>query len=331
MKTLEKNTNSSKEIIGYKATNNYFCRNVKFTVGQTNVIAETPIMCFRGFHFCKKASDVLKYYSYEKQFKLLKVRAYGEIICKENKCVTNKLEVLEEITDPEKIYNLLGQYKKFDDSGDLIYHKFLNSNGEVVIHYKKKNSSGLIVEQKDINGLTKFEYLGDMLIKKTLNGKVKFELKFDKKQRVIYENKNGLICKTKYDDVNNRSFKIESGFGQTTKIESLILKDGFNTSVVLNKKEFEGKKLISEDIFSYYSNSKVVKKHEYYCYVNSKLSEKQIFLYSKETIMIKSSSFVFDESDKEVIKAIKKYSKTGKLIYHFNEDKHEISIKKYKN
>ena len=329
MKTLKKNTNYSKEIFGYKATNNYICRNIKFTVGQTNVIADTPIMCFRGFHFCKNASDVLRYYSYEKQFKLLKVRAYGETICKENKCVTNKLEVLEEITDPEKIYNLLGQYKKFDDSGDLIYHKFLNGNGKVVINYKKKNSSGLLVEQKDNTNLTKFEYLGDMLIKKTLNGKVKFELKFDKKQRVIYENKNGFICKTKYDDVNNRSFKTESGFGQTTKIESLILKD--NTSVVLNKKEFEGKKLVSEDIFNYHSNSKVVKKHEYYYYVNSKLNEKHIVLYNKEAVVIESSSFVFDESDKEIIKSIKKYSKIGKLIYQLNENKDEISIKKYKN
>ena len=49
-------------------------------------------------HFCKKASSCFDYYSFDSNNKVAEVVAYGEVITDGEKSVTNKLEIVREIS-----------------------------------------------------------------------------------------------------------------------------------------------------------------------------------------------------------------------------------------
>ena len=57
----------------------------------------TPIRCGRGMHFCKRAVDCFKYYSFNPKNKVAEVIAYGDVAEEGDKCCTNKLEIVREI------------------------------------------------------------------------------------------------------------------------------------------------------------------------------------------------------------------------------------------
>ena len=58
----------------------------------------TPIRCGRGMHFCRKAADCFNYYTFDSNNKVAEVIAYGDIAEEGNKCCTNKLEIVRELT-----------------------------------------------------------------------------------------------------------------------------------------------------------------------------------------------------------------------------------------
>ena len=58
----------------------------------------TPIRCGRGMHFCKKAVDCFNYYNFNPENKVAEVIAYGDIVEEGDKCCTNKLEIVREIS-----------------------------------------------------------------------------------------------------------------------------------------------------------------------------------------------------------------------------------------
>ena len=58
----------------------------------------TPSICNKGMHFCKRASDCFNYYSFDPNNKIAEVIAYGEVSEGGDKCATNKLEVVREIS-----------------------------------------------------------------------------------------------------------------------------------------------------------------------------------------------------------------------------------------
>ena len=51
----------------------------------------------RGMHFCKNLVDCFKYQSFDPENKVAEVIAHGEIDERNNKCCTNKLEIVREI------------------------------------------------------------------------------------------------------------------------------------------------------------------------------------------------------------------------------------------
>ena len=57
----------------------------------------TPVRCGRGMHFCRKASDCFNYYNFDLKNKVAEVIAYGDIVEEDDKCCTNKLEIVREI------------------------------------------------------------------------------------------------------------------------------------------------------------------------------------------------------------------------------------------
>ena len=86
---------------GYKVFNpDWTCRDFQFEVGETFTEYVTPVCCERGFHFCTKAADCFKYYSFAPDNKVAEVEALGDIDTNndDSKCCTNKIRIIREIS-----------------------------------------------------------------------------------------------------------------------------------------------------------------------------------------------------------------------------------------
>ena len=90
---------SKTEVVkGYKVFNSdWTCRGKQYTCPGKFEEDVTPIQCWRGMHFCKRASDCFNYYLFDQNNKVAEVIAYGEVSEEGDKCATNKLEVVREI------------------------------------------------------------------------------------------------------------------------------------------------------------------------------------------------------------------------------------------
>ena len=86
---------------GYKVFNSdWTCRGFQFEVGKVFEEDVAPVCCDRGFHFCTKASDCFRYYSFDPDNKVAEVEALGDIDTQDDdsKCCTNKIHIIREIT-----------------------------------------------------------------------------------------------------------------------------------------------------------------------------------------------------------------------------------------
>lgn len=84
---------------GYKVFNSdWTCRDKQYTCpGKFEENVELDV-CHRGMHFCKKAVDCFNYYSFSSRNRVAEVVAYGEVREKGNKCCTNKLKIVRELS-----------------------------------------------------------------------------------------------------------------------------------------------------------------------------------------------------------------------------------------
>lgn len=97
---------------GYKAFGeNLKCRDFQYEIGKTYSIDEEPVLCKIGFHFCKTIPDCYNFYPLHESTRICEVEASGDI--KEGlgggKFVTNKITIIREITDPDKVKCNLGR------------------------------------------------------------------------------------------------------------------------------------------------------------------------------------------------------------------------------
>ena len=84
---------------GYKVFNeNWKCRGFQYKVGETYEHKGGIYLCESGFHFCKKLNNCFNYYSFNPKNKVAEIEAIGDIIEGEDKCVTNKIKILKEIS-----------------------------------------------------------------------------------------------------------------------------------------------------------------------------------------------------------------------------------------
>lgn len=89
-------------MIGYKAFNkDLTCKGFQYKIGQTYSMNESPILCERGFHFCKSIAETYMYYGMSENTRICKIEALGEVVADNdvNKLCTNKIKILEEITE----------------------------------------------------------------------------------------------------------------------------------------------------------------------------------------------------------------------------------------
>ena len=84
---------------GYKVFNSdWTCRDKQYTCpGKFEENVELDV-CHHGMHFCKKAADCFNYYSFSSSNRVAEVVAYGEVREKGNKCCTNKLKIVRELS-----------------------------------------------------------------------------------------------------------------------------------------------------------------------------------------------------------------------------------------
>jgi len=124
--------------IGYKATYNYKCINQLYEIGQEYKIQGKPILCEKGFHYCKIAKNVLSYYNYDDEFKLLEIEdlsdetihkysldAYHEPTEYDKSC-SNHIRIIREVIDPDELFELLGKFKTYNEHGDILTSKYSN-------------------------------------------------------------------------------------------------------------------------------------------------------------------------------------------------------------
>jgi len=87
------------EVKGFKVFNpDWTCRGFQYEVGQTYEENVIPMVCDRGLHFCKQARDCFNYYSFDPSNKVAEVIALGEVAEEGDKCSTNKLQIVREIS-----------------------------------------------------------------------------------------------------------------------------------------------------------------------------------------------------------------------------------------
>ena len=108
-------------MIAYKVFNpDWTCRGFKYQVGKTYEEEASPSICGRGFHFCKNLADCFNYYNFDSDNKVAEIEAFGDISEGDDKCCTNKIKIVREITWYEvlEIVNTGKGNTGFGNSGD---------------------------------------------------------------------------------------------------------------------------------------------------------------------------------------------------------------------
>ena len=100
-----------KGIKGFKVFNpDWTCRGFQYEVGKTYEEDVNPKVCEKGFHFCKQAKDCFNYYSFNLENKVAEVIALGEVAEEGDKCSTNKIKIVKEISW-EELLNIVNTGK----------------------------------------------------------------------------------------------------------------------------------------------------------------------------------------------------------------------------
>ena len=112
-----------KVVKGYKVFNpDWTCRGFQYEVGKCYEMDEKPVVCKRGFHFCKNLLDCYEHYRFDENNKVTEVTAYGDIDIDEyeKKYCTNKIKIEKELNWNE-VLNMVNTGKNctgFRNTGD---------------------------------------------------------------------------------------------------------------------------------------------------------------------------------------------------------------------
>jgi hypothetical protein len=92
---------------GYKfMESNMTCLGFQYEVGKEYSLEGELEIYENGFHFCENPFNCLEYYdNIEGNKRLFLVEALGEVINRNNKSVTNKIKIVEEIPNIEKFFD----------------------------------------------------------------------------------------------------------------------------------------------------------------------------------------------------------------------------------
>ncbi|MBR4906592.1 MAG: pentapeptide repeat-containing protein [Clostridia bacterium] len=112
------------KVRGYKVFYpDWKCRGFQYAVGECFEMEAKPIICNRGFHFCKELADCFSYYPFDPKNKVAEVEAYGDVVENEDdgsKCCTNKISIVRELSWEEvlRLVNIGKGNSGLRNSGD---------------------------------------------------------------------------------------------------------------------------------------------------------------------------------------------------------------------
>lgn len=93
-----KRKRSKTMVKGYKVFNpDWTCKGKRYSCPGTFEEDVNPSVCNVGMHFCKNAADCFRYYDFDPNNHVAEVIAHGTVAEGEDKCATNKLEIVREI------------------------------------------------------------------------------------------------------------------------------------------------------------------------------------------------------------------------------------------
>ena len=93
-----KRKRSKTMVKGYKVFNpDWTCKGKQYTCPGTFEEFVNPSVCNVGMHFCKNVADCFRYYDFDPNNHVAEVIAHGTVADGEDKCATNKLEIVREI------------------------------------------------------------------------------------------------------------------------------------------------------------------------------------------------------------------------------------------
>ena len=93
-----KRKRSKTMVKGYKVFNpDWTCKGKQYTCPGTFEEDVNPSVCNVGMHFCKNAANCFRYYDFDPNNHVAEVIAHGTVAEGEDKCATNKLEIVREI------------------------------------------------------------------------------------------------------------------------------------------------------------------------------------------------------------------------------------------
>ena len=111
----------SEGVKGYKVFKpDWTCRGKQYTCPGKFEEDGALLICEHGMHFCKKAADCITYYDFNPDFHVAEVVAYGRVVEQCDECVTDKLEIVREISWHEvlDLTNTGNNCTGFNNSGD---------------------------------------------------------------------------------------------------------------------------------------------------------------------------------------------------------------------
>jgi hypothetical protein len=114
--------------IGYKAAFNYRCLNQRYAVGETYEMDEKPILCQRGFHYCKILNNIFLFYPMSWKTNVFEIEDLSEDTVVDKrfspfppmKSATNKIKIVREIYDPE-IVEVIGLEHYWEERNASFY------------------------------------------------------------------------------------------------------------------------------------------------------------------------------------------------------------------
>lgn len=111
----------SEIIKGFKVFNpDWTCRDKQYSCPGNFEEDVTLSVCNSGMHFCKKAADCFNYYKFDPNNHVAEVVACGDVMEDGDKCATDKLEIIREISWEEllEIVNTGKGCTGYGNSGD---------------------------------------------------------------------------------------------------------------------------------------------------------------------------------------------------------------------
>ena len=164
---------------GYKMMeSDMTCMGFQYEVGEEYFLENKLQICENGFHFCENPFNCLEYYSNIKGDKrLFLVEAFGEVITKGNKSVTNKIKIIEEIHNIKKFFyeninNFVVDWfyiSKHQKLSEEFIEKYIDKVNWDCISINQKLSEEFIekyIDKVNWHYISQFEILSKSFIKK---------------------------------------------------------------------------------------------------------------------------------------------------------------------